>query len=89
MSEEELKEFNDIQLSAFLTKKEILKAYRNLQQENEQLKENNLSYQEEMCRNWEKVDKYKSVLDEIREYCNLYTRLSAKDLLQILDKVKE
>lgn len=39
MSEEELKEFNDIQISAFLTKEEILKAYRNLQQENQQLKE--------------------------------------------------
>ena len=66
--------------------------YRNveLEQENQQLKENNQSYQEEMCRSWEKVDKYKSILDEIREYCMKgypYVENASHDILQILDKV--
>lgn len=30
--------------------------------------------------------KYKRALSEIREYCNLYTRLSAKDILEIIEK---
>jgi capsule polysaccharide export protein KpsE/RkpR len=36
-------------------------------------------------------DKYKSVLDEIREYCNKYGSITPQeqDILQILDKVKE
>ena len=82
MSEEELKEFNDIQLSAFLTKEEILKAYRKLQQEKQQLKEkldnntkiylNTSKYASEcegkMVTYKYERDKYKEVIEEVREY---------------------
>ena len=30
--------------------------------------------------------KLKNILKEIREYCNTYTRLSAKELLDIIEK---
>lgn len=97
MNEEE-KEFNDIQLSAFLTKEEMLQAYRKLQQENQQLKENNQAMQEEMARSWEKVDLYKSVLDEAREFVYkskvivpmeyaINVGLFKKKIVEILDKV--
>lgn len=72
-----------------------------LQQENKQLKENNMSMQEEMVRTWKKVDLYKEVIEEAREYIeesslevntkefgNL-TVCNSDDLLEILDKVKE
>ena len=39
-----------------------------LQQENTQLKENNMSMQEEMARTWEKADLYKEVIEEVRKY---------------------
>ena len=39
-----------------------------LQQENTQLKENNMSMQEEMARTWEKADLYKEVIEGVREY---------------------
>jgi len=78
----------------------LTELWKKAAQENQQLKENNQSYQEEMCKSWEKVDKYKSVLDEIREYIkynatsnyfdadtNMFRR--EVDILQILDKVKE
>lgn len=72
--------------------------YETTKSENQQLKENNQSYQEEMCRSWEKVDKYKSALDEIREYIkgwqdfphtNGSTHRELRNLMEILDKVKE
>lgn len=72
-----------------------------LKQENQQLKENNMSMQEEMVRTWKKVDLYKEVIEEAREYIeesslevntkefgNL-TVCNSDDLLEILDKVKE
>ena len=40
----------------------------NLQQENERLKENNQSYQEEMARTWKIVDDYKSRIEKADEY---------------------
>ena len=39
----------------------------NLQQENQQLKENNMSMQEEIVRTWEKIDLYKEVIEEVIE----------------------
>ena len=39
-----------------------------LQPENTQLKENNMSMQEEMARTWEKADLYKEVIEGVREY---------------------
>lgn len=41
---------------------------KKLQQENTQLKENNMSMQEEMARTWEKADLYKEVIEEVRKY---------------------
>lgn len=72
-----------------------------LLQENIQLKENNMSMQEEMARTWEKADLYKEVVEEVREYVEKTPIRSilevhcgdeeeyTKPLLQILDKVKE
>ena len=40
----------------------------NLQQENERLKENNMSYQEEMARTWKITDDYKSRIEKAVEY---------------------
>ena len=71
-----------------------------LQQENKQLKENNMSMKEEMARAWKKTDLYKEVIEELREYINSKVisngeiidqlrKIEVKELLQILDKVKE
>ena len=65
-----------------------------LQQENQQLKENNMSMQEEMARTWEKVDLYKEVIEEVREYVDnivpcIHDEELLDEVLQILDKVKE
>ena len=72
-----------------------------LKQENQQLKENNMSMQEEMARTWEKADLYKEVIEEAREYIEKsslevntkefvsLTVCDSDDLLQMLDKVKE
>lgn len=81
--------------------KKIANAISNLQQEKQQLKENNMSMQEEMARTWEKADLYKEVIEEAREYIeksslevntkefgNL-TVCNSDDLLQILDKARE
>ena len=46
----------------------LLEEFENLQQENAQLKENNMSMQEEMVRTWEKADLYKEVIEEVRKY---------------------
>ncbi len=42
----------------------------NLQQENERLKENNMSYQEEMAKTWKIADDYKSRFEKAKEYIN-------------------
>lgn len=42
----------------------ILDYITNLQQENKRLKENNMSYQEEMARTWKITDDYKSRIDK-------------------------
>lgn len=72
-----------------------------LQQENTQLKENNMSMQEEMARTWEKEDLYKEVIEEVRDritiklgrYINekdyVIDDVALDELLQILDKVKD
>lgn len=65
-----------------------------LQQENQQLKENNMSMQEEMVRTWEKADLYKEVIEEVREYVDnivpcIHDEELLDEVLQILDKVKE
>ena len=72
-----------------------------LQQENERLKENNMSMQEEMARTWEKEDLYKEVIEEVRDritiklgrYINekdyVIDDVALDELLQILDKVKD
>lgn len=72
-----------------------------LQQENTQLKENNMSMQEEMARTWGKADLYKEVIEEVsdRITIKLVRYINEKDyviddvaldeLLQILDKVKD
>lgn len=63
-----------------------------LQQENKQLKENNMSMQEEMVRTWEKADLYKEVIEEVREFVgseemyNCSFEEETNKLLQILDK---
>lgn len=44
------------------------KQIKNLQQENERLKENNQAMQEEMARTWEKCDDYKSRCGKAIEY---------------------
>lgn len=66
------------------------KKYIELQQENIQLKENNMSMQEEMARTWEKEDLYKEVVEEVREYVDkeMFDYLETPGLLQILDKIK-
>lgn len=73
----------------------------NLDKENKQLKENNVSMQEEMVRTWEKADLYKEVIEEVRECieelydntddttCYDIDRHRKEFLLQILDKAKE
>ena len=66
-----------------------------LQQENKQLKENNMSMQEEMVRTWEKADLYKEVIEEVREFVgseemyNCSFEEETNKLLQILDKAKD
>ena len=73
--------------------------YNKLQQENKQLKENNISMQEEMARTWEKADLYKEVIEEVREYIEDWlfnaggngASMNYEDineLLKILDKAK-
>ena len=69
--------------------------------ENERLKENNMSMQEEMARTWEKADLYKEVIEEVRDritiklgrYINekdyVIDDVALDELLQILDKVKD
>lgn len=54
---------------------EVLNYIDNLQQENTQLKENNMSMQEEMARTWEKADLYKEVIEELREYITSYSSI--------------
>lgn len=47
----------------------VLRDYiTNLQQENERLKQNNMSYQEEMARTWKITDDYKSRIEKAVEY---------------------
>ncbi len=65
-----------------------------LLEENQELKENNMSMQEEMVRTWKKADLYKEVIEEVREYTKSHFKEMVADeeaqgLLQILDKVKE
>ena len=48
----------------------LLDYITNLQQENERLKENNMSYQEEMTRTWKIADDYKSRIEKAVEYIN-------------------
>lgn len=72
-----------------------------LQQEKTQLKENNMSMQEEMARTWGKADLYKEVIEEVRDritiklgrYINekdyVIDDVALYELLQILDKVKD
>ena len=59
--------------------------------ENQQLKENNQAMQEEMARSWEKVDLYKSVLNEVREFigepASDFSYDDITHILEILDKV--
>ena len=71
------------------------------QQENTQLKENNMSMQEEMARTWEKADLYKEVIEEVKDritiklgrYINekdyVIDDVALDELLQILDKAKD
>lgn len=81
----------------------LMKLIVEIQRVNKQLKENNMSMQEEMVRTWEKADLYKEVIEEVRKYAenDMYYTLSdgntsdytieeaEKELLQILDKVKD
>ena len=79
----------------------LLEEFENLQQENTQLKENNMSMQEEMARTWEKADLYKEVIEEVKDritiklgrYINekdyVIDDVALDELLQILDKVKD
>ena len=72
-----------------------------LQQENTQLKENNMSMQEEMARTWGKADLYKEVIEEVKDritiklgrYINekdyVIDDVALDELLQILDKAKD
>lgn len=46
----------------------LMKLIVEIQRVNKQLKENNMSMQEEMARTWEKADLYKEVIEEVREY---------------------
>lgn len=78
MSEEEFeKEFNDIQTTAFLTKEEILQAYRKLQQENKQLK----SVLNEVR------EKVKEIQLHYQQYPTMIPSKKFNDLQEILDKV--
>ena len=61
---EQLKDENNYDIEASKWYKEAF----DREQENIQLKENNLAMQEEMARTWEKYDNLKSVLKEIRYY---------------------
>ena len=76
----------------------------NLQQENERLKENNMSYEEEMAKTWKITDDYKSRFEkaieyikerfyfneETGEYSLLHTfdKCNVKELLDILKEVE-
>ena len=66
--------------------------YTDLKEENKQLKENNMSMQEEMARTWKKADLYKEVIEKVREYVKEYKfatvgfYIHSDNLLQILDK---
>lgn len=72
-----------------------------LEKENTQLKENNMSMQEEMARTWEKADLYKDVIEEVKDRITIKLRryINEKDyviddvaldeLLQILDILKK
>lgn len=79
MNEEE-KEFNDIQLSAFLTKEEMLQAYRKLQQENQQLKEEIILLKAsepmlELTKYYGERDLYKSIFNEVRKLVTDYEEI--------------
>ena len=79
--------------------KEFKPYFERLEQENQHLKENNKSIMEELLKVVGLYNQQKSVLDEIREYIERQEVNSigsffadtpiGKDLLQILDKVKE
>ena len=67
---------------------------KQLQQENERLKENNMSYQEEMAKTWKIADDYKSRFEKATKYIkekqkNQYkfalSHIECDDLLQILE----
>ena len=78
----------------------LMKLIVELQRVNKQLKENNMSMQEEMVRTWEKADLYKEVIEEVSDritiklgrYINekdyVIDDVALDELLQILDKVK-
>ena len=77
----------------------LMKLIVEIQRVNKQLKENNMSMQEEMVRTWEKADLYKEVIEEVRKYIEDWlfdaggngasmTYEDINELLQILDKVK-
>ena len=77
----------------------LMKLIVEIQRANKQLKENNMSMQEEMARTWEKADLYKEVIEEVRKYIEDWlfdaggngasmTYEDINELLQILDKVK-
>jgi hypothetical protein len=76
----------------------LMKLIVEIQRVNKQLKDNNMSMQEEMARTWEKADLYKEVIKEVREYIEDWlfdaggngasmTYEDINELLQILDKV--
>ena len=76
----------------------LMKLIVEIQRVNKQLKENNMSMQEEMARTWGKADLYKEVIDEAIEYIKEKQKIQYKfalshiecdDLLQILDILKE
>ena len=78
----------------------LMKLIVEIQRVNKQLKENNMSMQEEMVRTWEKADLYKEVIEEVRKYIGDWlfdaggngasmTYEDINELLQILDKVKD
>ena len=56
---------------------ELLREYKQLQQENQQLKENNKSIMEELLRVVGLYNQQKSVLDEIREYIESNKRVTS------------
>ena len=79
----------------------LMKLIVEIQRVNKQLKENNMSMQEEMTRTWEKADLYKEVIEEVSDritiklgrYINekdyVIDDVALDELLQILDKVKD